>query len=126
MIKGTDPCSENSFQTSVGAFDANAGLSLKKAGLWSGYDVDTPLPASTSQEDIIQVICEGDHMIAEVESLNSKPGDQPHSHFVLVTGEVFDFASGKCRFTINDPACNNAQVFLDKFKIVSLRRVSNK
>lgn len=117
MIKQTDPCSENNYGKAVGAFVKGKGaLDLKGAAQWALLKYES-LPASTSQAEIMKIICEGGHVIAEV----------PHGlnhHFVLITGEESSGGNSKCHLKINDPACNETKSFLDEYPpVVSYRRL---
>jgi len=115
MIKGTNPCSENNFGKSVNAYK-KGDLKLYALAEWSGYkyEIIQPMPYDA---DIIAAVCKGDHIIAEAKALNGK------RHFVLVTGQVFDSVLGKCRLSVNDPACNAPKPFLDELDVISYRRL---
>jgi hypothetical protein len=45
-----------------------------------------------------------------------------NSHFVVITGEVYDPVAGKCRFTISDPGPNNYQ-YLDQYGQTNLQTI---
>jgi hypothetical protein len=121
MVSGTNPITENAKLTTMGAIKLTGDLNLQDAADWYGMKYKKYGTGELTEDQVMEILCQKGHVIAEVDSANS-PGN---SHFVAVTGMVFDSVLGKCRFTINDPAKKNAKIYLDQFTAIrSYRRLT--
>jgi hypothetical protein len=113
MIVGTDPCTANVELSLNGGID-NLGQLVwdPAADFYEMQWEDTGVSDAALEAALCHDGTSG--LIVEVCSANAPGG----SHFVAVTGEVYDRLKDQCRFTVADPMAGCGKVshsFLDDF-----------
>ena len=119
MGANVTPCEANVTLTDAGDIESSDGKindideSAVDLGMTKdGEDVIYNKSDEAGQATLAAKLCGHSLAVANV----SKPGA---SHYVAVTG-FKDDGTGKCRFTIDDPRCNNPGQFLDEYGPTSL------
>lgn len=89
------------------ALDNIGDLSSPRAAELLGWRALDWLPYS---DDVLSQTLQGGSPLRVVVELQNGP----HHHFVVVTGQVWDPATGRCRFTISDPG-HPERIYLDAY-----------
>ena len=108
-----------------GGITSEGDIENEIAADYYGFDYDA---VGGTKGEIEDGLCKG-FVIAEVCTRHMKVGGEVHctdtgtkSHFVVVTGQVYDPVTNQCRFTIADPANNCVKAYLDDYPCVKSTR----